>query len=103
MDKVAMTPDHERWKEFVERLEGPEGCHFRPHPTEKDENTWDCTAGPDHTHARKLLKEMDVDVERSIELFRCYGGYCDCEILFNVQAGWEGDPKGKRRANVEVA
>ena len=38
-----LTKEHERFEEFCERLEGPEGCNFK-----EDENgkiTWKCKGG----------------------------------------------------------
>jgi hypothetical protein len=81
----VMTPDHERWEEFCVRLEGPEGCDFK-----RDEDgrpTWRCAAGSDKTRARAVLSAMgfdEGDIEASCEFFEQHGGYCDCEILFNV-------------------
>ena len=80
--KDVMTPDHPRWEEFCERLEGPEGCNFR---RKRDGNTtWRCAGGTDKRHARRILTSMGMDVEESLDYFEANGGYCDCEILFNV-------------------
>ena len=72
-------------KEFLERLEGPEGCDFKEE-TEKGV-TWKCKGGNDQTYARKILNNMKID-KTEIETFlkKCskLGGHCDCEILFNV-------------------
>lgn len=77
----VMTPKHPRWKEFLTRLEGPEGCNFRK--TVFDKTIWNC----DHTHKRatKILRAMGCDVPTSLSFFREHGGYCDCEVLFNVE------------------
>ena len=73
-------------KEFLERLEGKEGCNFRKN---KDgETCWNC----DSIHyswklSRKILKKMKIPWEEQIYfLNECadHGGYCDCEILFNA-------------------
>ncbi len=76
----VMTPKHPRWKLFKSRLEGPEGCNFRKNAA--DRTVWNCNHT--HKHATKILEAMDCDVPTSISFFRAHGGYCDCEILFNV-------------------
>ena len=84
-----MTPEHPRWEEFMERLEGPEGCDF----TLKDPNdiktaTWKCKNGRDKSFAEAILKDMGLNAEgiaASALFFEKHGGYCDCEICFNVE------------------
>ncbi len=85
---AIMLPNHPRWNEFCERLEGEEGCNFRKN---KDgEIIWDCKAGTDKSKATAILEKMadiemvDIDVKESLKYFEEHGGYCDCEILFNV-------------------
>lgn len=77
----VMTPKHPRWREFRDRLEGPEGCAFRKDASDK--TVWRC----DHTHklATKILRAMGCDVPTSLSSFRERGGYCDCEVIFNVE------------------
>lgn len=79
-----ITPTHPRWKEFTDRLGGPEGCNFRE---VKGQMRWDCGGGWDKTKARKILETMgflDGEIADSLEFFEAQGGHCDCEILFNV-------------------
>ena len=79
----AMTPEHPKWEEFIGILEGPEGCNFR----EVDGTTlWDCAAGNSKEHAHRILGDFKppVDVWNSLRYFDTHGGYCDCEIIFNV-------------------
>jgi hypothetical protein len=39
----------------------------------------------DHRYATKIMTEMgDIDIPASIAYFEEHGGYCDCEIGFNV-------------------
>jgi len=84
----TMTTEHPRWSEFVEKLEGPEGCNFhRKNPADPDSITWECAAGRDKTIASRLLKQMgatDEEIAQSCQYFEDHGGFCDCEILFNV-------------------
>jgi len=72
-----MTPESPRWPEFTKRLEdalNQHGCDSKTRPL-----------------AKKLLTSMKcVDVEASLEYFSDHGGYCDCEILMNVDPGFWG-------------
>lgn len=78
-----MCPDHPKWEEFCERLEGLEGCNF--HEDEKGKVTWSCKGGNNKDKAEAILKTMEVNIEKSLQCFEDNGGYCDCEILFNVE------------------
>jgi hypothetical protein len=66
-----LTPADPRWRAFLEFLSADvirEKCRH------------------DHRHAEKILNRMgDVDVPGSVAFFKRHGGYCDCEILFNVE------------------
>ena len=47
----------------------------------------------DHTLARttEWAKKAGLDVEKVLTSVRAFGGYCDCEVLFNVtpdKLGW---------------
>lgn len=83
-----MTPQHPLWEEFVRRLEGPKGCNFKK--DKKGKVTWTCKGGTDKSKAKAILESMvresmaNIDVEKSLAYFEEHGGYCDCEILFNV-------------------
>lgn len=81
----AMLPEHPRWDEFLDRLEGPEGCDFKE--DENGEVTWTCGGRFDKSHAHRILKGMGLDdaaIEESFAYYTANGGHCDCEILFNV-------------------
>lgn len=85
--QFVMKPGHKKWKEFCARLDGPEGCNFKK--VKKTEKTplgmsWTCNAQLDRPFATKILKDMGADVDASLEHFSNHGGYCDCEILLNV-------------------
>ena len=80
-----MRPGHPRWREFLERLEGLDGCDFKE--DEKGQVTWRCEGGNDKSLASAIMRSMgDVDVSGSLSYFERHGGYCDWEILFNVAA-----------------
>ena len=80
-----LTPKHSRWDEFAERLEGPEGCNFTEDSAGKAR--WKCGGGRDQSLARAILHDMntgDIDVKGTLTYCTEHGGYCDCEIIFNV-------------------
>lgn len=42
----------------------------------------------DHSHSytkRTLRYFGQIDIEKSIEFLKSKGGYCDCEVMFNVE------------------
>lgn len=86
MGAEVMTPEHPRWKEFAERLEGPEGCNFKDDGKGKEDSiTWECKGGRDQSKCRAILGAMpEIDIGKSLVYFDEHGGYCDCEVLFNV-------------------
>lgn len=81
MKRIAiMSQNHPRWGEFVQRLEGPKGCNFRE---VKGEIRWNCEG--DHKLSTAILEDIgNIDVTKSLSYFKDSGGYCDCEVIFNV-------------------
>jgi len=81
-----MKPGNARWEEFTERLSGPEACDFKlKDPDDPMSFTWTCKGGTDKSMATAILEDMGgFDVVGSLVYFERNGGYCDCEILFNV-------------------
>jgi hypothetical protein len=77
-----MNQEHELWNDFLNRLQGPEGCNF----IEKGGDTaWECKGGMNKDFATAILKTIpNIDIEGSLSFFEENGGHCDCEILFNV-------------------
>ena len=76
-----LYPDHPRWREFFERLAGPEGCDFKP------SGSWNCHGGTDTRFSRRVLVAMglsEVAIKQTLRYFRLDGGYCDCEIVLNL-------------------
>jgi Protein of unknown function (DUF2695) len=74
-----MTTENPRWNEFADALDqmgakfGCDGDHRRYV----------------HRHARTVMEDMGkIDIEGSLAYFRDHGGYCDCEILLNVDRDW---------------
>jgi len=78
----VMSPSNERWEEFCERLSGAEGCDFR----KEEQGNLKFKCGNDFSAAGPILKDMGADVKASLSYFEGHGGYCDCEILFNVRS-----------------
>ena len=80
--------------EFLNRLEGEEGCNFREKEKGNPKSiTWDCD-GKTHKFSRKILTKMNISkIEQDIFLEECemLGGYCDCEILLNAEEGLLGE------------
>ena len=82
MTLEILTPRSPRWNLFVRLLEDTmtEGL---------PEGTWRCGDdggdGSKHRHAEAVLAELGgIDIAGTLAFFRQDGGYCDCEILFNV-------------------
>ena len=76
-DGETIALDHPRFAEFHGRLayalRTPANCQH------------------DYRHARLVLQEMGMNEAASLAYCRQHGGYCDCEILFNViPAGTDG-------------
>jgi hypothetical protein len=67
-----LNTESPRWDEFADRL--------------VDELPG-VTLACDHSYraAKQIMTDMGgVDIPASIEFFQQHGGYCDCEILLNV-------------------
>jgi hypothetical protein len=85
----TLTPSSPRWNEFYNALADTLTISADP-------GTWRCdgdqgmnkdTPERVHRYAKTVMANMgNVDVEASLKFFEEHGGYCDCEILFNVAA-----------------
>jgi len=88
VDSVKLL-NKEQIMEFLERLEGQEGCNFRTEKVDgEDKTVWECNGGNDQSKSKKILKSMEIPKrERDEFLKKCrqLGGYCDCEIIFNAK------------------
>ena len=55
-------------------------------------DTWGCDGDAEpnvHHHAKRIMAEMgDIDIPASLASIKNAGGYCDCEILLNVDPGF---------------
>ena len=77
-----LTPASPRWSLFV-RLLGDTITDGLP------KGTWRCgndgSGGSEHRYAEAVMAELGgIDIAGTLAFFRQDGGYCDCEILFNV-------------------
>lgn len=85
----------EQITEFLNRLEGPEGCNFhRTDPSDVNTTKWTCFGGNDKRFARKILNSMNIgkkEIEEFLQHCDELGGHCDCEILFNAAERLEED------------
>lgn len=80
---AILTPDSERWEEFTARLSGPDGVNMH----EDDAGNLKCECdGKTLTHSAAILLAYfpEFDVNATLDYFRDRGGYCDCEVLWNV-------------------
>jgi Protein of unknown function (DUF2695) len=72
----VMTTEHPRWIEFCEAL---------AEAITEDRCYSECAG------AREILVGYNVHIEDSVEYFNENGGFCDCEILMNVDPAFWGD------------
>lgn len=90
--RLPVPFDGTTWREFCRRMETREGLDVQlKDPNDLSTVTWRC----DHTHdkARKIMKAMGFTPDQIDEAVFCFeqcGGYCDCEIMFNVTTTWGG-------------
>lgn len=77
----TLTPGSKDWSRFCRILSGKKYCNFRH---EKNDTLWDCDNTLDKSIAILEKHFGYYDVKSTIEGFKKRGGYCDCEVLFNV-------------------
>jgi hypothetical protein len=65
--KEVLIISHPRWEEFYNKLDSHGMC--------------DGTL----TASRSILKSMEMDVENTLEYFKENGGFCDCEVILNLE------------------
>lgn len=104
-ESQIMTPAHPQWADFLKRLAGPEGCNFRQTtPGDVSTTRWECAGGNNKDIARRILGQVfnfnGKQIEQSFRYFEDHGGYCDCEIILNVQPCTpRKNPPKKRKAH----
>ena len=80
--RKELQMDLDALSEFFQRLEGEEGVGLKKLPSSGSR-----CGGRSYPLSRKILNGMDVKLEvqdRFLELCQHYGGFCDCEIVFNA-------------------
>jgi len=86
-----MTPNHPQWVEFMNKLAGPGYCDFQRGP---EGPTWMCNGT---TFAEAILADMgfaESAISDNLEFFAEHGGFCDCEIVFNVESSFHNAQNG---------
>ena len=92
LNRGLLTPDHELWVWFIDRLCGPDGCDYQ------EDGSWICKgSGTSGVHGKpeslpfstKILEDFKragygIDVEGTIDYFIENGGHCDCEVVLNI-------------------
>jgi hypothetical protein len=72
MSVTTMTPSNKDWPSFhvdLAKSLGSPASNICSH---------------DHQHTEAVLAKYNCDSPSSISYFKSHGGYCDCEVLFNV-------------------
>ena len=78
--KPGLTKRHPGWKTFIALLE--KKVNFRK---KRDGNlTWTCDRKLTFTRQILRSKFPGVSIEKTIKYLQDRGGYCDCEVLMNV-------------------
>jgi hypothetical protein len=84
MGLEILATDSPRWDEFADAL-------YEVTRIPGDPEAWRCdgdnlqAGNLAYRYAKLVMTAMgNVDIPASIEFFQRHGGYCDCEILFNV-------------------
>lgn len=75
-----MSVKHPKWDNFIDTLVDEHHCDFKEDPF-----SWKCYH--DYRFSTDILKAINFtedDIRASIAAFQERGGYCDCEIVFNV-------------------
>jgi|GEM_PF-2445843 len=80
---MVMNPDHRKWEEFVSTMNSLD--HFGKIKGIIERNNLQLGCQHDTTFTELLLETYpDVDVPATLEYFKFWGGYCDCEVIANV-------------------
>ena len=85
--KEILTKEHQLWNDFCKRLEGEEGCNMQitGDGLNLDDYQFRCDRTMERPYTKKILQKYNnIDVEGTMKYFEKQGGYCDCEILFNI-------------------
>jgi Protein of unknown function (DUF2695) len=72
-EAVSLTPEHNLWHTFCAELYARLGYEVPGR----------CQG--DHRNTVTLLDELGFHRSTTLAFFEVNGGYCDCEVLFNVE------------------
>jgi len=82
-DQQRQTMTEAEFEALCAWLESPEGCNFQQEtPGDIASMTWTCDGTLKLT--RQWMRAHGVDEAINISELEERGGYCDCEVLFNV-------------------
>jgi hypothetical protein len=88
-----LTPDSARWTEFCNSLIEA----LAPQVLDGDKiSDGDLMFGCDNTlkHSEQILRAMGgIDVDLTLDYFEDHGGFCDCEVPFNVERSHTRPPE----------
>lgn len=81
-----LTPDHQRWSELMNKLNEALFTYIGKKLCNKCKGDFRNSIG--------ILRSMgNIDIAKTLNFFRKHGGFCDCEILFNVENNWQENCK----------
>ena len=82
MKKDILTPTHKYWKALNYRLNQMVYTMVEGKPQ------FNCRH--DLSNTKRILKSLpNIDVEETLQLYQELGGFCDCEVLMNVESSWK--------------
>jgi hypothetical protein len=82
---TGLMTQQQLWQ-LCEYLEGPQGCNFVDDPGSPEGISWDCDGTLRLT--RRWLEQHHLPVEPNVAALEACGGWCDCEVVFNVVDSW---------------
>jgi hypothetical protein len=89
---IIMNKNHPKWEEFLERLDGIEGCNFRyidENLTEKQglndriNINWNCKHGNNKYYAKEIIRKYypECHIRLTMQFFESKGACCDCRNI----------------------
>ena len=73
-----LSPGHPRWGEFVVKLS---------RSLIVTDTKWRCDGDRHYRYTKQVMGEMgygEIDIAETLQFFQAHGGFCDCEVMFNV-------------------
>ena len=77
-----LAPEEDQFKDFLDRLCGPEGLDMQEQPIGPVSVKCNC----DFTFTINILKKYfpEIDINETLDYYEDLGGHCDCGIVFYV-------------------